>query len=181
MKIMPFVLAGLLATAASGCHSKQQAAADPSQSHSHAVVIGNAGTAAPTASYMPRAVIYKTNVDAFDLVPVVLTADGRNFVTYPAPSDLNRDQMPLRLADGWLLDRRGAIGPGTAFLRYTYSEYEALPQAPSPEQLRDAILPDVHVTEAYRLPVTLSEARNDTAAVNALISAGLKDATPIVK
>ncbi len=128
---------------------------------------------------MPRAVIYKTNVDVTDHVPVVLNADG-TFLSYPAPSDLNAGQTPVALADGWFLDRRGAIGRGTVFLKYTYKEYEALQQAPSPEQLRAAIMPGAKVTEAYRLPILASEARNDTAVVNNLIRSGLSGATRLV-
>lgn len=132
------------------------------------------------ATQLPRAVIYKTNVDVNNHVPVMLTADGSAFLSFPAPSDLNALQMPLPLTNGWLLDRRGAIGPNTAFLTYTYSQYESLPQSPSPAQLRDSIMPGAHVTEAYRLPISINQARNDTAAVDSIIRNGLKGAVPLV-
>lgn len=133
----------------------------------------------PTAQ-LPRAVIYKTNVDVNNHVPVTLTADGTAFLSFPAPSDLNASQMPLPLTDGWLLDRRGAIGPNTVFLTYTYSQYESLPQAPSPDQLRDSIMPGAHVTEAYRLPVSINQARKDTTVVNGIIRNGLIGAVPLI-
>lgn len=134
-----------------------------------------------TPSVLPNAVIYKTNRDVSNHVSVVLTPDHMSIASFPAPSDVGTFSTPLHLAEGWLLDRRGGIGSNTAFLTYTYSEYSALTQTPSPNDLMTAIIPGITVTEAYRLNLTLSHALNDTATVNRIITEGLPGATPIVK
>ncbi len=127
----------------------------------------------------PKAVIYKTNGNYADHVPIVLSSDRSTIVSFPAPSDLRDSQRPISLTNGWLLDCRGAIGANTAFLRYSYEEYAALSHAPSISELRSAIIPDAYTTEAYRLPMTLNEARNDTSSVNTFIRTKLQTATPL--
>lgn len=123
-----------------------------------------------TAAAMPRAVIYRTNGNFNRNVPVNIGDDGMP-VGFPAPGDVGAFSEPLTLADGWLLDRRG-INAGSRFLRYTYTEYAALPAAPSDRQLLDSIIPDAYVTQLYVLPVSLSEALADTAALNEIIRQG---------
>lgn len=118
-------------------------------------------------SVMPKAVAYRMSGDYADRVPVALSADG-TLQSYPAPSDLGPGSTPVALADGWWLDRRG-VGIGSVFTRYSYPEYEALAEAPSPAQLLDAVIPGARVTAVMQLPVTLQEALADTAAVNAFL------------
>lgn len=118
----------------------------------------------------PSAVIYRTNGNYDDNVPVNVSAAGL-LLSYPAPTDL-RDASPLPLAAGFLLDRRG-IGPNTAFTRYTYATYSALPAPPAPDSIMAAIIPGACVTESLTLPMTLTEALADTAAVNAYIRRNL--------
>lgn len=126
----------------------------------------------------PQAIIYQTNVDVFDKVPIVLNTDG-SLRSFPDPADINPRQAPLALVGGWLLDRRGSIGHGTVFLKYTYNEYSSLGEVPSMDELLAAVVPDAKVTMALRLNMPASVARNDTAAVNAMIRAGLTDAVPL--
>lgn len=133
-----------------------------------------------TQNALPKAVIYKTNRDVDNNVTVVLTPDHQNLVSFPAPSDVGAFSTPLHLADGWLLDRRGGIGPNTAFLTYTYSEYAALAETPSSDSIISMLMPEATVTEAYRLDMPLNDALADTAAVNRLIAQGLPGATPLV-
>ncbi len=106
-------------------------------------------------SALPRAVAYRTNGDYRLNVPLQLDAEG-NIVSFPAPADVCNHE-PIEMADGWLLDRRG-VNLHTAFTRYTYSDYCALPQAPSLDSLRAAIIPDAKVTELRTLPLTLPAA-----------------------
>lgn len=96
--------------------------------------------------------IYKTSGDFDNLVPITLSADGRSVVSFPAPSDLTGQSTPVKLTDGWLLDRRG-VGRHTAFTRYTYAEYAALAQAPSPEALLKAVIPGAVVTQLIATPI----------------------------
>ncbi|MGM9853720.1 MAG: hypothetical protein ACI30N_07120 [Muribaculaceae bacterium] len=129
------------------------------------------------ASYLPKAIIYKTNGDYNNLVPVNLNPDG-TLLSYPDPTDVGEFSTPLPLADGWLLDRRGGIGTGTRFTRWTYPQYHALPQVPSPQELLQNLVPEARVTEAYRLPINAHPA--DTAACNALIRNGLPNCTKLL-
>lgn len=126
---------------------------------------------------LPRTVIYKTNGNYDDNVAIRLNPDG-SLLTFPGPGDVGEQSVPLRLADGWLLDRRGAVGSGTVFLKYTYREYHALAEPPSTAALKTAIIPGAHVTEAYALPRSVQ--RTDTAAINALIREGLPGATRFI-
>lgn len=126
-----------------------------------------AGGTPVSASELPRAIIYKTSGDYRDNVAIQLDAGG-NVVSYPAPGDL-RGSAPIEVADGFLLDRRG-ISRNTAFTTYKRAEYMSLPAAPTPSQLKAAVIPGAHVTALYTLPMTTSEAVADTAAVNRYIN-----------
>lgn len=89
----------------------------------------------------PPTIVYRTRVDVGDAVPITLSADGKEIVSYPHPSDLRAGDAyatPTPLGEGYLLDNRG-IGPNTVFLKWTYAEYAALPQVPTLLELQDAI------------------------------------------
>lgn len=118
---------------------------------------------------LPRAVIYRTNGDYDDRVTVTLDATRTTLMSYPAPTDVNADSAPLVVADGWLLDRRGGIGPNTAFLDWSYAEYAAFPSVPSPADIMAHVIADARVTATRALPITASEALADTAVVNEFI------------
>ncbi|MBD5301136.1 MAG: hypothetical protein HDS17_06685 [Bacteroides sp.] len=130
----------------------------------------------PTAD-IPMAHIYKTNGDYADLVPVTLNASRTGLVSFPAPSDL-RGGEPVKLDSGYLLDRRG-VGPNTAFTRWTYAEYSALPAAPTPAEIMDHLLPDARITELYSMPFTATTP-DVVERCNELIGKGLPDCTPII-
>ena len=119
-------------------------------------------------SSLPRAVVYRMSGDYADNVPVTLRPDG-TLLSFPAPTDISDNSRPVKLANGWWLDRRG-VSNGTVFLRYTYSEYSKLPEVPSQNELKEAILPGARVVEAISLPMTLQEAIADTTAVNLYLS-----------
>lgn len=123
---------------------------------------------AGTAAMMPKAVVYKTSAPSADLVPVQLNDKGE-LVSFPAPSDLTANSTPLPLTDGFWLDRRG-ITATSAFTRWTYAEYRAMKQAPSPAEILNNINPAIKVTTVMQLPMTLTEAEADTAVVNAIIT-----------
>lgn len=112
---------------------------------------------------LPKAVIYKMNGDYSQLVPVNLDASGKQLLSYPAPTDLTESSTPISIGNGWYLDRRGGVGKNTAFLKYTYAQYMALPAPPSQAELLSAIDPKATVTEVKVLPITLSQALSDTA------------------
>ncbi len=126
----------------------------------------------PRTGTIPRAVIYRTNINVNDNVPITVSADGLRILSFPGPGDVGTFSTPIELADGWLLDRRGGIGQNTLFLTYTYSEYSELREAPAIQILLEHIIPQAKVTDTYRLDVTVQEALSDTASINNLIRKG---------
>lgn len=124
---------------------------------------------------LPRGVVYRTSGNYDNNVAVILDNKGE-LVSYPAPTDVTAASAPLKLENGWLLDRRG-IAVGAVFLSWTYAEYHAMRQAPTPAQIKAHILPGATVTELMRLPYTPAEALADTAAVNGWIRAHTRTVT----
>lgn len=129
----------------------------PEQAHLQPMVMGG------SQADMPSAVLYRMNGDYSDNVPVNINTRGR-LLSYPAPSDLTEDSRPIEIQPGLWLDRRG-IGPDTRFTSWTYAEYMALPETPTPGEIGRAIIPEARVTETYVLPFSAAEAAADTAAV----------------
>ena len=107
-----------------------------------AVIITNASLAQQAHVSGPHAIVYKTKHDYRKLVPVVLSDNMKNVVSYPDPHDVKaggKRMLPTELHKGYLLDNRG-IGEHTAFLKMTWDKYAALPAAPSPAQLYKMII-----------------------------------------
>lgn len=126
------------------------------------------------AAVRPMAIVYKTNGNFNDNVPITLSADRKEIISFPAPSDISVSSAPIQLAEGYLLDRRG-IGENTAFTQYTYESYSALKRAPSLKLLNESIIRGAEVVEIVRLPMTLTEAINDTTRCNSIIRNGFPD------
>lgn len=87
-------------------------------------------------------VVYKTKNNYNNLVPISLSDDKSQIISYPHPKDLKVDgvlQIPTELHNGYLLDNRG-IGQNVAFIKLTYSEYANLNEAPLPEDLFNLII-----------------------------------------
>lgn len=111
---------------------------------------GNANR--PNAMALAPIIIYKTKGDYRNLVPITLSADKKHVIARPAPGDLMLGDgfaTPIELADGYLLDRRG-VGPGTAFIEYTYKHYFAIKGIPTEEDLLRRIVDSDPFTEIYR-------------------------------
>lgn len=130
--------------------------------------------------YLPKAHIYKTNGDYNDNVPIAVGNDGKTLLSFPAPTDITTASDPVKLSDGWLLDRRG-VNANTVFTRYTYEEYMQLLQAPTMEQLLESVIPGSRVTELVALPIDMSKAIADPSLCESYIANGLKDCTPLIK
>lgn len=113
---------------------------------------------APQNKALPKAVIYRTNGDYNDNVPVNINQQHTAILSYPACSDITSRSTPVELGDGWLFDRRGGVGVNTVFLTYTYDQYAALKSTPSPSQLLKAVIPGSGVTQCVLTPVPYSEA-----------------------
>lgn len=155
MKYLPILALTLLSAAA--CTTKKDTTAVPALTQAPQGPVIGGGTQA-----LPKAVVYKMSGDYAENVPVQVNPQG-DITSFPAPTDV-RGQQPVKLIDGWYLDRRG-IGPNSVFTTYTYAEYSKLPSTPTLKELKAAIIPGARVTDCRQLPMTASEAAADTAAV----------------
>lgn len=102
-------------------------------------------------SVLSHIVIYKTTKDYRHNVPVTLSEDKSQVVSYPHPTDLFVGEdlaLPTQLDNGYLLDNRG-IGKNVAFLTYTYEEYSNLQTLPSLRELYENIIDKDPLTELW--------------------------------
>ncbi len=84
-----------------------------------------------------KAIVYKTDKDYSNLVPVTMNSEKTKIVSYPAPTDVFYKGIlakPTPLKNGYLLDNR-EINENTVFLNYTYEEYSRLSEAPSLQEM----------------------------------------------
>ncbi len=92
----------------------------------------------------PQTLVYKTKKDYSNFVPVLLSEDKTEIISYPHPNDLivgNGFPFPTILNSQYLLDNRG-INKNVAFLKLTYQEYSELKSIPTLKELFDYILDD---------------------------------------
>lgn len=90
----------------------------------------------------PPAIIYKTTHDYSHNVPVILSEDKQEIVSFPHPMDIYMGgelALPTPLRNGFWLDNRG-INENVAFLSFTYEEYAALTEVPSLIVLKNSII-----------------------------------------
>lgn len=139
-------------------------------------VIGMSPLTGGSVSTYPHARIYRTTAPSDSLVPITLSPDGTTVTSFPDPRDLST--VPPRLTDGWLLDTRG-ITPLSAFTSFTYSEYKAMPDSPTPGHLLHAVIPGLKVSEIVELPGRIGQAT--PAMADSLIRAGLPGCKTIFK
>lgn len=96
----------------------------------------------PVFSQGPTTFVYKTKEDYFYNVPVILSSNKEEIISYPHPKDLIKDGQyttPFKLKNGYLLDIKG-INQNVAFLSFTYSEYASFTNVPSIEELYENIV-----------------------------------------
>lgn len=136
-----------------------------------AVVPAMTLTPAPSHVASPRAVVYKTRGDYQKLVPVILSADRKSLVAYPAVSDVSHLPVPTPLANGWLLDNRG-ITAHVAFTTWTYEEYAALPATPSAQEIMDHVLDTNPLLEAWLCAPRSTYQGRESELLTPLIEAG---------
>lgn len=105
----------------------------------------------PFGAAQARVIIYKTAKDYRNNVPVTLSDDKARIVSYPHPTDLVLGEnlvLPTSLHNGYLLDNRG-IHKNIAFLKYTYTEYSKLKDAPTMQELQRSIIDKDPLTELW--------------------------------
>ena len=113
--------------------------------------VKHTNTAPQFVAVLPHVFIYKTKHDYKNNVPVLLSEDKTQIVSYPHPTDLiigGNLALPLQLQNGYLLDNRG-INKNVAFLKYTYQEYSNFKSAPKLEELYKNIIDKDPLTELY--------------------------------
>lgn len=105
-----------------------------------------------TANYPgPHAIIYKTKNYYNNLVPIIMSDDKTEIVSYPGIKDIyykGKLALPTELNNGFLLDNRG-INKNTAFIKYTYQQYSKLPETPKMEILLKSIIDKDPFIEMY--------------------------------
>jgi hypothetical protein len=97
----------------------------------------------------PTALVYKTSSDYNNLVPILLSDDKTEIISYPHPKDIKVGsgyQLPTLLNNGYLLDNRG-IGKNVAFLKMTYEEYSKRTDPPSLNEMYALIFDKNPLTE----------------------------------
>jgi len=90
----------------------------------------------------PHVLIYKTKANYNKLVPVLLSEDKSEIISYPHPQDLiigDDYSLPIILEKDYLWDQRG-INANIAFLNLTYQEYANLKTIPSLNKLNELII-----------------------------------------
>ncbi len=119
-------------------------------------------------------IIYKTNADYYNNVPVILSDDKTDIVSYPGITDVyynGKLAYPTRLENGYLLDNRG-VSKNVAFLSYTYEQYSKLPANPKKKDLLNMIIDKNPLIELYKcnsLPI------NNIDELNKAIKEGLQN------
>lgn len=96
----------------------------------------------PVYSMEPHVLVYKTKKNFDKFVPIILSEDKSEIISYPHPADLKRGDIfliPLKLKEGYLLDNKG-ISPNVVFLRWTYDEYSKFESAPDLKILMDNVI-----------------------------------------
>lgn len=118
-------------------------------------------------SYMPNATAFRMTGDYANNVAITLSPEGE-LIYFPAPSDITADSEPISLGEGWWLNNQG-LGPNSVFTKYTFAEYAALPEVPTPEQLKHSIIPGAKVSGFMELPMKVGEALNNLDAAKSFV------------
>lgn len=103
-------------------------------------------------------IIYKTNGDYANLVPVQLSSDKTEITGFPDVQDIyigDEFAYPTILEQGYLLDNRG-VDDGTAFTDITYEMYAKFLEIPSSEYLLQHVAYTNPFIEMYDCNNTLS-------------------------
>jgi len=99
----------------------------------------------------PHVYLYKTKGDYYSKVPILLSENKQEIVSYPHPSDLlvnGKLLLPSKLEDGYLLDNKG-IGINVAFIKMDYSEYSKLSNPPTIIELKQMLIDTEPLLEMY--------------------------------
>lgn len=125
------------------------------------------------SSISPQLIIYKTRKNYNNLIPVLLSDDKTQIISYPHPKDIkigDELQFPTLLNKEYLIDNRG-ITRNVAFLKITYDEYSKLENVPSLEYLYSMIVDKNPLIEYYNCGLR-SEYKDKIQLLNQMIDNG---------
>jgi hypothetical protein len=125
------------------------------------------------SSSSPQLIIYKTRENYNNLIPVLLSDDKTQIISYPHPKDIkigDELQFPTLLNKEYLIDNRG-ITRNVAFLKITYDEYSKLENVPSLEYLYSMIVDKNPLIEYYNCGLR-SEYKDKIQLLNQMIDNG---------
>jgi hypothetical protein len=100
----------------------------------------------------PPLIIYKTKANYNDKIPVTLSSDKAEIVSYPGSKDVfykGKLATPTELSNDFLLDNRG-IDEHVAFLDISYESFSRMMRPLSKEQMFEMILDNDPIIEMYR-------------------------------
>ncbi len=104
----------------------------------------------PSFNPGPHVMVYKTSGDFRFNVPVLLSENDSDIVSYPDPADIRSVEVkgfyPGSLKREYLIDNKG-ISKHVAFLKLTYDEYAKLDTVPSFKTLKSWIMAKNVITE----------------------------------
>lgn len=103
-----------------------------------------------------KASAFRMSGDYASNVAIGVTSNG-TLSYFPAPSDITVNSAPVDLGNGWWLNRQG-VGEGYKFTKYTFEEYSALKEVPSPKTLLESVIPGAVVTVIRTFDIPASEA-----------------------
>ena len=152
MKNILFMIPALLLV---GCSKKTTQPVSEPEPQVEAVQVVQPIGSRPISTIL-KATAFQMSGNYSNNVAITLNEDG-SLAYYPAPSDITSDSRPVDLGNGWWLNRQG-LGPNSVFTRYTFDEYMALPNVPTVDELKAAIIPGAKVTEWKRLTYPAGEA-----------------------
>ena len=95
-----------------------------------------------------RVIIYKTRKNYSNNIPIVLSQDKRQIISFPSPSDIKTILKPKKLKKGYFLDNFG-ISRNTVFISLSYSEYSKLKQLPNEADFKKMIIDSFPFLEMY--------------------------------
>lgn len=90
----------------------------------------------------PQVIIYQTTKDFSQLVPIIMSDDKKEIVSYPDVKDIyfrGTLAYPTVLHNGFLLDNRG-IDKNVVFIKLSYEEYSKLTHTPTVDELMSMII-----------------------------------------
>lgn len=156
-----------VALGAGGCAKKNQQAQQPEVVVAEAVPANRGLMNSKPMGQVLKTTVFRMSGDYADKVAVTFDGAGK-LIYFPAPTDITAASAPVKLDNGWWLNRQG-ISSGSVFTKYTFEEYSKLEKVPTQAELKAAVIPGAKVIEFRTLPIPASEAMERLDEINTLL------------